>query len=217
MSHSFSRHLSRVLLGLCILIGFGAVSTWAQITQGSISISVTDQSGAVLPAADVVLQDLATNETRTAITGSAGSYTFAGLPTGNYRLTVTKPGFETQVFESVTVSATRITDLKVGVESGRRDQQVVVSAEEIPVLETNSNAITGTIDMRQVEDLPLVGRDISALSQLVAGYAGGTWNGLPYMATGNNVDGVIGTTQRMKFAGARHSPSFRRASRTWKR
>ena len=198
----FSHHLSRVLLGLCVLIGFGNVSTWAQITQGSISVSVTDPSGAVLTAADVVLQDLATNTTRTAVTGSAGSYTFAGLPTGNYRLTITKPGFETQVFESVTVSATRITDLKAALKVGAVSQQVVVSAEEIPVLETNSNAITGTIDMRQVEGLPLIGRDISALSRLVAGYAGGTWNGLPYMATGNNVDGVIGTTQRMKFAGA---------------
>jgi Carboxypeptidase regulatory-like domain len=202
MSHIVSHHLSRVLLGLCVLIGFGNVSTWAQITQGSISVSVTDPSGAVLPAADVVLQDLATNTTRTAVTGSAGSYTFAGLPTGNYRLTITKPGFETQVFESVTVSATRVTDLKAALKVGAVSQQVVVSAEEIPVLETNSNAITGTIDMRQVEGLPLIGRDISALSRLVAGYAGGTWNGLPYMATGNNVDGVIGTTQRMKFAGA---------------
>lgn len=202
MSRTVSHHLSRVLLGLCVLIGFGNVSTWAQITQGSISVSVTDPSGAVLPAADVVLQDLATNTTRTAVTGSAGSYTFAGLPTGNYRLTVTKPGFETQVFESVTVSATRVTDLKAALKVGAVSQQVVVSAEEIPVLETNSNAITGTIDMRQVENLPVIGRDISALSRLVAGYAGGTWNGLPYMATGNNVDGVIGTTQRMKFAGA---------------
>jgi hypothetical protein len=203
MSHSFSRHLlSHALMGLCILVGLGAGVSWAQITQGSISISVTDQSGAMLQAADVVLQDLATNTTRTAVTGSAGSYTFAGLPTGNYRLTITKPGFETQLFESVTVSATRTTDLKAALKVGAVSQQVVVSAEEIPVLETNSNAITGTIDMRQVEDLPLVGRDISALSQLVAGYAGGTWNGLPYMATGNNVDGVIGTTQRMKVAGA---------------
>ena len=165
MSRTVSHHLSRVLLGLCVLIGFGNVSTWAQITQGSISVSVTDPSGAVLTAADVVLQDLATNTTRTAVTGSAGSYTFAGLPTGNYRLTITKPGFETQVFESVTVSATRITDLKAALKVGAVSQQVVVSAEEIPVLETNSNAITGTIDMRQVEDLPLIGRDISALSQ----------------------------------------------------
>ena len=203
MSHSFSRRLlPHALWGLCILIGFGAVSSRAQITQGSISISVSDATGAVLSAADLALQDLATNVTRTAATGPAGTYTFAGLPTGNYRLTVTKAGFETYVFESVAVSATRITDLKAALKIGAVSQQVVVSAEGVPVLETESNAITGTIDMRQVEDLPMVGRDISALSQLVVGYAGGTWNGLPYMATGNNVDGVVGTTQRMKFAGA---------------
>ncbi|MBZ5687854.1 MAG: carboxypeptidase-like regulatory domain-containing protein [Acidobacteriia bacterium] len=203
MSHSFSRRLlPSALLSLCILLTVGAVSSWAQITQGSISISVADPSGAIVSDADVVLQDLATNVTRTATTGSAGSYTFAGLPTGTYKLTITKPGFQTQLFESVTVSATRVTDVKAVLKVGAVSQQVVVSAETVPVLETESNAITGTIDMRQVEDLPLVGRDISALSQLVVGYAGGTWNGLPYMATGNNVDGVVGTTQRMKFAGA---------------
>jgi carboxypeptidase family protein len=203
MFHSFSRHqLPHALLTLCLLIGFGYATTWAQITQGSISISVTDTSGAILQSAELALQDLATNETRAGTTSSAGSYTFAGLPTGNYRLTVTKQGFETQVFESVTVSATRVTDLKASLKVGAVSQQVVVSEEAVPVLETSSNAITGTVDMKQVEQLPLIGRDISSLSQLVAGYAGGTWNGLPYMATGNNVDGVVGTTQRMKFAGA---------------
>jgi hypothetical protein len=203
MSDSFSRRLLPCgLWSLCILIGFGAVSSRAQITEGSISVSVADPTGAVLSVANVVLQDLATNETKTGTTGSAGSYTFASLPTGNYRLTITKEGFQTQVFQSVTVSATRVTDIKAVLKVGAVSQEVVVSAEEVPVLETDSNAITGTIDMRQVEDLPIIGRDISALSQLVPGYAGGTWNGLPYMATGNNVDGVVGTTQRMKFAGA---------------
>jgi len=203
MSHSFSRRLlPSALCGLCILIGFSAVSTKAQMTQGSISVSVADPSGAVLSAAALTLQDLATNQTRAATTGSAGSYTFAELSTGNYKLTITKSGFGTQVFESVTVSATRVTDIKAVLKVGSVSQEVVVSAEETPVLETDSNAITGTIDMRQVEDLPLIGRDISSLSQLVVGYAGGTWNGLPYMATGNNVDGVVGTTQRMKFDGA---------------
>jgi hypothetical protein len=203
MSQNFSRRLHLcTLCSLCILIGLGTVSSWAQITQGSISISVTDPSGAILSDAELVLQDLATNVTRTGTTSSAGSYTFASLPTGNYRLTVTKQGFATQVFQSVTVSATRVTDLNVALKVGATSEKVEVSAEEVPVLETESNAITDTIDMKQVEDLPLSGRDISALSQLVVGYAGGTWNGLPYMATGNNVDGVVGTTQRMKFAGA---------------
>src|SRR5947199_2529656 len=131
MSHSFSRRvLSRQLWWtLCILIALGAVSSWAQITQGSISIPVADQSGAVVSSAYVVLQDLATNETRTATTGSAGSYTFAGLPTGNYKLTVSKSGFVTQVFESVTVSATRITDVKSVMRVGALNEQVVVSGE----------------------------------------------------------------------------------------
>src|SRR5215470_10559867 len=203
MSDSFSRRLHlRALWSLCILIGLGTVSSWAQITQGSISISVTDPSGAILSDAQLVLQDLATNVTRTAATSSAGSYTFAGLATGTYRLTVTKPGFATQVFQSVTVSATRITELNVRLKVGATSEKVEVSAAEMPVLETESNAITDTIDIKQVEQLPLSGRDISALSQLVVGYTDNTWNGLPYMATGNNVDGVVGTTQRMKFAGA---------------
>jgi len=203
MSHSFSRRLLTRALWLCILVVFsGAVQSRAQITQGSISVSVADATGAIVSAADLVLVDLATNETRAATTGSAGSYTFAGLPTGNYKLTVTKSGFQTQEFQSITVSATRVTDINAVLKVGALSEKVEVSAENVPVLETESNAITGTIDMRQVEDLPIIGRDISALSQLVPGYAGGTWNGLPYMATGNNVDGVVGTTQRMKFAGA---------------
>ena len=134
MFHSFSRHqLPHALLSLCILIGFGGAMTWAQITQGSISISVTDTSGAMLQSAELALQDLATNETRAGATSSAGSYTFAGLPTGTYRLTVTKQGFETQVFESVTVSATRVTDLKASLKVGAVSQQVVVSEEAVPV------------------------------------------------------------------------------------
>jgi carboxypeptidase family protein len=203
MFRRFSRpQVPKALLILCSLVGFSASASWAQITQGSISVSVTDASGAILQSADLQLTDLGTNVTRAATTSSAGTYTFAGLPTGNYRLTVTKQGFESQIFESVTVSATRVTDLKAALKVGAVTEEVKVSGEEVPVLDTQSNAITGTFDMTQVEDLPLAGRDISSLSQLVPGYAGGTWNGLPYMATGNNVDGVVGTTQRMKFAGA---------------
>src|SRR5437763_12919712 len=126
MIRSFSRHqLPHAFLGLCILVGSGATSTWAQITQGSISVSVTDPSGAMLESADLALQDLATSETRAATTGSAGSYTFAGLPTGNYSLTITKPGFETQVFESITVSATRVTALKAAMKVGAVTHEVV--------------------------------------------------------------------------------------------
>jgi hypothetical protein len=79
-------------------------------------------------------------------------------------------------------------------------QTVEVSATASPVLEASSNMVGTTIDMKQIEDLPLQGRDLTQLSQLTPGY-NGTWNGLPSIDQGNNIDGVIGSPTRMKFTG----------------
>src|SRR5260370_23840670 len=74
-------------------------------------------------------------------------------------------------------------------------------------METTSNAIASTIDMKQIHDLPLQGRNIASLAFLTPGYSGtpvnggGTWNGLPVIAQGNSIDGVISSTSRMKFSG----------------
>ena len=57
-----------------------------------------------------------------------------------------------------------------------------------------------TIDLKQIEDLPIGGRDITQLSFQAPGY-NGTWNGLPSIAQGNNIDGVVGSPSRMKFTG----------------
>ncbi len=198
----FRRLLSGILLVLAFLIGFYATPSWAQVTQGSISVSVLDPSGAVIPKAKLTLQDLATNSARLGTTSSAGTYTFPDLPTGTYRLTVSKGGFESQVFNSVGVSATQVTDIKATLRVGAVTQKVEVTAQAVPIVQTTSNAIGSIISMKEVQDLPLAGRDISSLARLVPGFAGGTWNGLPFAATGNNIDGVVATTQRMKFNGA---------------
>src|SRR6266436_6444619 len=184
----------------------GAPSAWGQIaSQGTINVTVVDQSGAVVPGADLSLEDLASNNVRTAVTGANGVYSFVSLSIGTYKLTVNKTGMQGQVFESVAVQATRTTDVHVSLSVGAQTAVVEV-IEQTPVVERTSNAITGTIDLEQVEELPVVGRDISQLSRLVPGAVsnGGqtTWNGMPLAATGNNIDGVIATTSRMKFGGA---------------
>ncbi len=184
----------------------GAPSAWGQIaSQGTINVTVVDQSGAVIPGANLSLEDLASNNVRTAVTGANGVYSFVSLSIGTYKLTVNKTGMQGQVFESVAVQATRTTDVHVSLSVGAQTAVVEV-IEQTPVVERTSNAITGTIDLEQVEELPVVGRDISQLSRLVPGAVsnGGqtTWNGMPLAATGNNIDGVIATTSRMKFGGA---------------
>jgi hypothetical protein len=172
---------------------------WGQEIRGRINVTVLDPQHAVVPGATLELVDLATNITTKGVTQAAGSYTFSGLSVGKYKLTVTKPGFRAEVYDQVTVSATISTDIETTLQVGSPTETVTVQAV-VPVVQATSVAIASTIDMKQIQDLPLQGRDISGLARIVPGYTG-TWNGLPTDAQGNNVDGIISSTSRMKFSG----------------
>jgi len=202
MSLSLSRHLlGKAVVCISILLGLCVLPLWGQMgSQGSISVTVLDQTGGTVPDATLTLQDLSTNDVRTAVTPSEGTHTFAGLSLGNYKLTVSKADFKTEVFDLVTVQAARVTDLKVTLIVGAKAEQIVVSESAVPIIQTTSNAISGTIDLKQIEQLPLGGRDVSQMAYLVPGY-NGTWDGLPTAAQGNNIDGVVASPSRMKFAG----------------
>jgi Carboxypeptidase regulatory-like domain len=183
-----------------------AVSALAQSgSEGAVLVTVADASGAVIPGTSLTLVALRTNDTRTAQTSAIGTYTFVHLPIGMYQLTVSRKGYATKEYSSVLVEASRITNLTATLSVGETTETVRVSAETSPVLETSSNAIGTVVDIKQIEDLPLDGRDLTAFSSLVAGYSGangsGTYNGLPSTDQGSNIDGVVGNSSRMKFVG----------------
>jgi hypothetical protein len=209
MSRRFSMGFSlSVLACLLAVAGLGVQPALGQATsQGSINVVVLDPDGKVVPDAMLTLQDLSTNDVRNAVTSGDGTYTFVGLSLGNYKLTVAKKDFQSQVFTDVTVHATTVTDIAVNLKVGQSSETVEVRENETPLVESTSSVISTTIDVKQLEDLPLNGRDVSQLAYLSAGFNGlpgngnGTWNGLPVIAQGNNVDGVISSTSRMKFSG----------------
>lgn len=187
--------------GALIALGLLTVSCLAQNgSQGTINVTAVDSTGAVVGGAEVQLKDATTNDTRTAVTGDRGTYTFVNLPIGIYALTVSKTGFDTTSLESVRASAAQVTDLTVTLKIGVTTQVVEIKGESAPVIETTSSAISTTIDMKQIEDLPIVGRDLTSLSYTVPGYTG-AFSGLPSIAESNNIDGIIGSTSRMKFTG----------------
>ena len=95
------------------------------------------------------------------------------------------------------VQAARTADVKATLKVGAMTEVVEVSGAA-PLVETSTNAINHTIDMKQIEDLPLAGRNINQLSRLTAGY-NGTWNGLPTFAQSNSIDGIIGNTARWRY------------------
>jgi hypothetical protein len=183
--------LACLVLSLCLV-----PSAWAQQTTGTVSVTVMDSSGAVVPGALLTLTDVATNDARTANTREAGNYTFVNLNFGDYKLTVSLQGFETQSF-GVLVQSARTTDVKATLKVGALEDVVQVSGVA-PLVESTTNAINTTVDVKQIEDLPLGGRNIAQFAQLSAGY-NGTWNGLPSAAQGNTVDGIIGNTNRWRY------------------
>jgi len=169
-------------------------------SQGSVAVTVQDPNGNVIQGARLELLDLGTNDTRIAETQDRGNYTFVNLNIGTYKLTVSKSGFAQQVFDSVIVHSSQVTSLTASLNIGQASQTIQVSESATPVLETTSNAIGTVVDMKQIQDLPVADRDLSSLSQLTAGY-NGTWNGLPSIDQGSNIDGVMGSPSRMKFGG----------------
>jgi hypothetical protein len=191
------------------LIIFSSFAVWparGQVTgQGTVTVIVYDPQGSVVEGADLQLVDAASDQMRTGKTLQGGTFNFAGLSAGKYHLNISKSGFKSSVVDEVIVQANRTTDLRVALEIGQLVEKVVVDMAAAPLVETTSSALASTIDMKQIEDLPLQGRDISSLAFLTPGFTGtpgaGTWNGLPVIAQGNNIDGVIASTSRMKFSG----------------
>src|SRR5487761_1022862 len=102
MSRSFSRALiSGMVMCVALLFAFGAHRAWGQNgSYGTVNVTVLDESGAIVPGAQLALLDVATGEAYNATSRGTGIYTFVGLPIGRYKLTVSKASFQTQVFDS---------------------------------------------------------------------------------------------------------------------
>ena len=198
----FAKRLAAcVVIVLAAFLLMGAPGAQAQRgSEGTVTLTVLDPSGGVVQGAQLELRDLTTNDLRKAETQEQGTHTFVNLSLGKYKLTVSKAGFQTQVFTDVIVQAAQTTDISVMLRVGATNETVEVRGGTAPLVETTTNAIGTTIDLKQIEDLPLQNRDLTALSQLVPGY-NGTCDGLPAIAQGNNIDGVIGSPSRMKFGG----------------
>jgi hypothetical protein len=171
---------------------------------------VTDASEGVVPAAELELTAIGTGIVRHAKTEGHGDFSFADLPIGTYRLRVSCTGFATTQVDTVIVHASQVTPVNVALKIGSASDTVTVSSEATPLLDASSNSLGSVIDLKAIEVLPLVGRDLTALARLTPGYAGeqdtsgnqvGVWNGQPLTNQGVNVDGVVGAPSRGKYNG----------------
>src|SRR5258708_1877282 len=202
--------IKNCLLKLAVLlasVALCALPLAAQVrSSGTISGTITDPSGAVVPDARVVLQDEGTRITKETVANAHGEFIFPDLNFGSYEISVTVQGFQTERIAHVKVEASRVTDVAVKLTIGKPSQTITVQGAA-PLMDTTSNLISRTISAEAVKDLPLNGRGTLALARLVPGQQttlsnGDThYNGLPGGAVNVTTDGINNASNGFKSGG----------------
>jgi carboxypeptidase family protein len=202
---------SIVLLMACC--AFLSLSTFAQ-TTGSISGTVNDEKGAVIPGATVIVRNIDTNETRTARTDDEGRYRVVNMPVGEYELTIEGTGFAKHVRTGVSLVLNQSAVVDVEMKAAGV-QEVVNVTENASMLNTTTAEVSTRFDSRRLSELPLsttrsiynvalsapgVSQTVSGQSQFASGIGfsanGGRTRSNNFMIDGqdNNDFGVAGAT-----------------------
>jgi hypothetical protein len=144
---------------------------YSQSITGDILGTVQDPSGAVVPAAKVILTGVGTGVAFTATTDDGGNYLFAQIKPGHYRLDVSKEGFQITTISEVELLVGQRPRVDIVLQVGAVTQTVEVSAGGVQLLDTQTAAMGQVIQERPIVDLPLNGRNFMQLAVLSAGVA----------------------------------------------
>jgi hypothetical protein len=162
--------LTSVLL-IVVAVGF------AQNFRGGINGIVTDQTGAIVPGAEVKATNEETSVAYTTIASTAGEFSFQDLPLGNYTIGVAQSGFSPVRVTGVRVTAGTVYNLPVKLAVATTTTSVDVSAAAVAVETTNTTLISA-VSTKMVQDLPMNARDFTQMIATVPGWAGNSSNGL---------------------------------------
>lgn len=179
----------------------------AQGITGSITGTITDSSGAVIPGASITITQVETNAVRSVTTSGAGTYSVTNLQPGHYNIKVTKSGFQTYTQSGTTLAIDQTVEIDARLGVGSQEQSVEVTSAG-PIIQTENSSIGQVIDSQAIRNTPLNGRlsvmGLIALSPGVQGvgaqdqlavrgltYAVGTGSRNAYGGLGSTLDGVV--------------------------
>jgi hypothetical protein len=167
----------RRCLGVFSLIGvFGVGTTWAQRTTGSIGGLVQDTTGGVVQSADVEVTNQDTGITSRSQSNQAGIFLVPALQPGRYTVRVIAPGFQSLVQSNVILESARDLRSNYTLEIGAITESTVVEAQAMMVSTASSEQRAG-LEHRQLEELPVLNRNITGLLTLSPGVQTGGLGG----------------------------------------
>jgi carboxypeptidase family protein/TonB-dependent receptor-like protein len=189
------RFISALIVLLAMALGTAAYGQGG--STSTLSGTVTDSSGGVLPGVTITVTENATQTVFTAVTGENGSFTIPAIPSGTYTAKVSLDGFKTTMLKDIIVSVGVPTSVKtVVLEIGGIEETVVVGGAT-EVVQTQSTSVAQTLSAKQIANLPIPGRaafDLVAYMPGVTSTTGSirdaTVNGLPQSSVNITLDGM---------------------------
>ena len=163
----------RALVGMGLLLTLNASLSYAQLSSaGTFSGLVTDQQGAAVSEAAVLLLDTSTNTTQRTVTNDAGRYVFLNIAPGVYDLSVTKTGFNAAKLTGQRLQVGGVVNLDVTLQIGSVSTTVDVTGQAVEV-QTTTAAVERTVNGPLLLSLPNLGRDANAFVRLLPAVAPG--------------------------------------------
>jgi hypothetical protein len=163
------RKLTKILASLLIIV-FNlslAVSIYSQVTGATLSGTISDPSGGVIPGAQISIRNTATGISKDFQADSDGYYTAPNLAPGTYEVRITAKGFNTTVL-TVTLAVGAQQQLNIPMKVGEASETVQVT-QAAPQIDLTSSTLTGQVESQTILDLPLNGRDWTSLATLHPG------------------------------------------------
>jgi hypothetical protein len=182
-----------------------APNAFAQKVTSNVNVTVKDESGAVVPGVSLTLTSAATKTERTGVANDEGYFSFNEMSAGEYTLTVEKAGFKKTVVEGIKVDVGGVpAEVNIALVTGGVEETVMVTASEAQAVINNENAsLSTTVQLRQVQDLPINGRNPLNLAGLQAGVN---------TATNSNrtasINGLRGTFSNLTWDGININDNF---------
>ncbi len=154
-----------VLLGMTLLLV--SLPTWAQDTANIVG-TVTDPTGAVVPSVKITVANPDRGFTRQTVSNTAGDYSEANIPIGNYVISAEAPGFQKLVRSGITLGVGQVLRVDLQLTVGQVTQEVTVTSN-VAQVETETAAVADVIISKQIQNLNLNGRNFLGLTMLVPG------------------------------------------------
>ena len=200
----FGSFLARGLTVALLLCGLLAVNSSAQSSNTRVNGTVKDAQGAVIAGATVVLTDNATQTSQTTTSDADGSFAFNAIRAGSYTLTAEGAGFKKTSVPDVLVNIDQTSTINVALEVGALGETVTVTASDAQALVNTENAqLSTTVQERQIQDLPLNGRNPLNLAGLQAGV-----NSSGQGTRSASVNGLRGTFTNLTWDGININDNF---------